>query len=108
MNNTRVDYLLRLALLIAVYYATAKFGLNLNAVSGFATLVWPPTGIALAAIIIFGYRMWPGIFIAAFLVNILFGATPLVATGIAAGNTLEALTGAFLLNRLISFRPSLS
>lgn len=76
-------------------------GLSLNAVSGFATFIWPPTGIALAALLLFGYRLWPGIFLAAFLVNVMTGASPLAAIGIGVGNTLEAVIGAFLLRRLI-------
>ncbi len=65
-------------------------GLRLNAVSGYASLIWAPTGIALAALLILGYRFWPGITIAAFIVNLVTGAPPVVALGIAIGNTLEA------------------
>jgi signal transduction histidine kinase len=79
----------------------------IDAVAGFATLVWPATGIALAALLIFGYRVWPGVFIGAFVANMLTGAPPLVALGIAAGNTLEAVVGAYLLRRIVGFRPSL-
>jgi signal transduction histidine kinase len=79
----------------------------IDAVAGFATLVWPATGIALAALLIFGYRVWPGVFIGAFVANLLTGAPPLVALGIAAGNTLEAVVGAYLLRRVVGFRPSL-
>jgi len=56
------------------YFITAKIGLTLDADSGFATLVWAPTGIALAAVILFGYRIWPAIATAAFLVNVVTGA----------------------------------
>jgi signal transduction histidine kinase len=107
MGYLRADYAIKLVILIAVYFVTAKFGLSLNAVSGFATLVWLPTGIALAATLLFGYRMWPGIALAAFLVNLQAGAGPLLALGIAAGNTLEAMTGAYLLNRFVRFNQKL-
>lgn len=100
-------YLLKLALLAAVYFLTASIGLSLDAVSGFAALVWPPSGIALAAILVLGYRYWPGIAAAAFLVNLLTGAPVLVALGIAAGNTLEPLLGAYALKRIKGFQPSL-
>src|SRR5207248_7102051 len=50
------------ALLFAVYFVTARLGLRLDAVGGFATLVWPPSGIALAALVLFGPRLWPGVF----------------------------------------------
>src|SRR5581483_441340 len=86
---------------------TARFGLSVGAVSGFATLIWLPTGISLAALFLFGYNLWPAIAAGAFAVNILTGAPLLVAGGIAIGNTLEVLIGAFLLRRF-RFQPSFS
>lgn len=94
-------------LLFGVYFVTAKLGLMMGAVSGFATLVWPPTGIALAALLLFGFRLWPGIFGGAFLVNFLAGAPILTALGIATGNTLEALLAVTLLRRFGKFQNSL-
>lgn len=88
-----------------IYFITARFGLTLNAVSGFATLVWAPTGIAIAASFLLGYRIWPAIAIAAFAVNVVTGASPLVALGIASGNTLEAVLGAYMLKRVVHFEP---
>ena len=79
----------------------------MDAVAGFATLVWPPTGIALFALWRGGRGLWPAVFAAAFVVNALHGAPVLVAGGIAVGNTLEALAGAALLRR-VGFGPSLS
>jgi signal transduction histidine kinase len=96
-------YLIGVAVLFFAYFLTARFGLTLNAVSHFATLVWAPTGIALAALLLLGYRFWPAITLAAFLVNFTSGATPVVAFGISIGNTLEALLGAYLLKRVIHF-----
>ena len=93
--------------LSAVYIVAARLGLMIDAVGGFATLVWPATGIALAALVVFGYRLWPGIFIGAFVANVLTGAPPLVALGIAVGNTLEAVVGTYALRRIPGFRPSL-
>jgi signal transduction histidine kinase len=93
--------------LAAVYIASARLGLMLDAVAGFATLVWPPTGIALAALLLLGYRVWPGVFIGAFVANVLAGASPLVALGIGVGNTLEAVVGTYALRRIPGFRPSL-
>jgi signal transduction histidine kinase len=89
------------------YVVAARLGLTLDAVAGFATLVWPASGIALAALLLGGYRLWPAIAIGAFVANALNGAAPLTALGIAAGNTAEALLGAFLLNRYPGFRNSL-
>jgi signal transduction histidine kinase len=92
--------------LAAVYTATARLGLALDAVAGFATLVWPPTGIALAALLRVGRWTWPGIALGAFAVNLWVGGSPAVAAGIAAGNTLEALVAAEGL-RLAGFDPRL-
>jgi integral membrane sensor domain MASE1 len=93
--------------LAALYVAAARLGLALDAVAGFATLVWPPTGIALAALLLFGYRVWPGIFIGAAIANVLTGAPLAVALGIAVGNTVEALLGAYALRRIPRFQTAL-
>src|SRR5262250_2684738 len=85
---------LGIALLFAAYLATARLGLRLDAVGGFATLVWPPTGISLAALLLFGKQLWPGVLLGALSANLLAGAPVLVALGIAAGNSAEALLGA--------------
>jgi signal transduction histidine kinase len=79
----------------------------MDAVAGFATLVWPPSGIALAAVLLFGYEMWLGIAIGAVVANLLNGAPPFVALGISVGNTLEAVVGAYALSRVPGFRKSL-
>ena len=86
--------------LALVYIATARFGLTLDPVGGFATLVWPPTGIALAALVRIGQWQWSAVMVGAFVANVWTGAPWPVAAGIAVGNTLEALFGAQLLRRL--------
>jgi len=88
-----------MAALAAVYFLTGKVGLTLAFVHPSATAVWPPAGIALTAFLILGNRIWPSIFLAAFLVNITTTGSVLVCLGIAAGNTLEGLAGAWLVNR---------
>src|SRR5262245_42503538 len=93
--------------LAGVYFGAAKLGLSLAFVAEQVTVVWPPTGIALFAILLFGPRAWPGIALGAFLANATAHEPPLVAAGIAAGNTLEALTGAWLLHRVAGFDNSL-
>jgi signal transduction histidine kinase len=82
------------------YFVTARLGLAIDAVSRFATLVWPPTGIALFVLLRFGYGLWPGVFAGAFAVNAVVGAPLPVAAGIALGNTLEAAVGTYLLRRV--------
>src|SRR5947209_15451481 len=94
-----ITYLGEILALFAIYFTTARLGLSLYAVSRFATLVWFPSGAAVAALLLFGYRLWPGILLGAFLVNFFNGAPLPVAVGIGIGNTLEALVGASLLKR---------
>lgn len=93
----------------AVYYFTARLGLVLAFDQTNASPVWPPSGIAFAALILLGRRVLPGIFIGALLANLVVFAVgshlPLVnivyvSVQIAFGNTLEAMTGVLLLNRL--------
>lgn len=101
-----VSNLAKIVILFVAYFSAAYLGLRVDAVSGFATLVWPPTGIALVAVLFFGYRVWPGIFLAAVLVNSITGASFLSALGIGVGNTLEPIVGACLLQAL-GFEKSL-
>src|SRR5207249_4219314 len=90
-----------------VYFIAGKLGLKLAVVNANATAVWPPTGIALAALLVFGYRVWPGIFLGAFLVNITTAGSVATTIGIATGNTLEGLLGAYLINRFANGRRAL-
>lgn len=85
--------------LAAVYYGAAKFGLQFAYVNTSVTTIWPPAGIALAAFVLLGYRVWPAILAAAFLANFTTTWAPLSSAGIAVGNTLEGLVGAYLVNR---------
>ena len=85
--------------LAAVYFLGAKLGLRFAYINSSVTTVWPPTGIALAAIVLFGYRVWPAILGAAFLANLTTTGAVLPSIGIAIGNTAEGLLGAYLVNR---------
>jgi signal transduction histidine kinase len=93
--------------LAVLYVLAARLGLAFDAVGGFATFVWPPTGISLAAVLLLGYRVWPGILIGAVTANVLAGAPIAVALGIGIGNVLEAVAGAFLLRRIPRFSVTL-
>ncbi|HYS68598.1 MAG TPA: MASE1 domain-containing protein [Gemmatimonadaceae bacterium] len=97
----------KIAVIAVLYVMSGRAGLNIETISGFATLVWPPTGIALAALLLGGYTLWPGVFIGAVVANVLTGAPLLVAVGFGVGNTLEALIGAYALIRLVNFRPAI-
>jgi PAS domain S-box-containing protein len=100
------DYVI-IAVLAAAYFAAAKFGLSLAYATPQVTAVWPPTGIAFAAMFFLGRKYWPGIFVGAFLANAATNEPFVVAGGIAIGNTLEALTGAYLLHRFFDFNRAL-
>jgi PAS domain S-box-containing protein len=100
-------YVAGILLLAGVYFGTAKLGLQLASAHPSITAIWPPTGIALAALLIWGYRLWPGVALGAALANTFTADVPaLTVLGITIGNTLEALLGAYLL-RAVGFRPSL-
>ena len=98
------------ALAIAiVYMATAQLGFVVAIAPGNVTVVWPPSGIALAAMLLLGYRAWAGVWLGSFLVNVLFffhntllTTAVVAASSIAAGSTLQALLAAFLYRRMIS------
>src|SRR6267378_268529 len=85
--------------LAAVYYLAARLGLRFAYINSSVTTVWPPAGIALAAFVLLGYRVWPAILGAAFLANVTTTGTLLPSIGIAIGNTAEGLLGAYLVNR---------
>src|SRR5437867_4621784 len=87
-------------LLTLVYFIAGKFGLILASLHASASPVWPPAGIALAALLVLGYRAWPAIFVGAFLVNVTTVGNVATSLAIASGNTLEAICGAWLVNRL--------
>lgn len=94
------------AVLAGVYFAAGRLGLLRPIVHDHVTLLWAPTGIALAAVLVFGLRAAPGVAVGAFLVNFTVGGPVPAAAGIALGNSLEAVAGAWLLRRA-GFRPSL-
>jgi signal transduction histidine kinase/CheY-like chemotaxis protein len=97
----------RILALGALYVLLARLSPALIPMGGFATLVWPASGASLAALMLGGYRLWPGIALGALVTELWLGAPALVALGIAAGNTLEAVVGAFALHRIPGFRSSL-
>jgi PAS domain S-box-containing protein len=95
------------SLLVAIFYfAGAKLGLSLATLHENVTPVWPPTGIAIASLLIFGRQVWPGIFLGALAANLTTHIPVGSAIGIAAGNTLEALVAYFLLQRSKGWRGS--
>ncbi|MFI1399100.1 MASE1 domain-containing protein [Streptomyces sp. NPDC020681] len=97
---------LRILAVAAVYYGAARLGLLQQLVRGQVTPLWPPTGVALASLLVFGPRIWPGIAIGAFLVNVALGPSFLAVLAITAGNTLAPVC-AYLMLRRANFRVEL-
>lgn len=92
--------------LVAAYYGAARIGLEQQLVRGQVTPMWPPTGIALVGLLLGGVRLWPGIAVGAFLVNIAIGPSVLPVLGIVAGNTIAPVCACLLLRR-VGFRIEL-
>ncbi len=101
--------ILRLAL---AYFVTGKLALILAVPPGYATAIWPPSGIALAGILVLGWRAWPGVLLGSFLVNVSFDYSLIMSLGIplviGSGAALQAVIGAILVRRFASFPNDLA
>jgi PAS domain S-box-containing protein len=100
-------YFAELLLLTAAYVVAGELGLQIPTRHENITLLWAASGIALAALLGLGYRVWPAIAAGAFLVNVFTHVSIWAAIGIAAGNTLGGVIGAYLLRRGARFGVSL-
>jgi PAS domain S-box-containing protein len=101
-----VGHLLLLAAVGVAYFAVAKLGLALASINPSASPVWPASGIALAAMLIWGFRVWPAVLAGAFAANITTSGTIASSLSIACGNTLEAVVTAALIVRLSGGRAT--
>jgi signal transduction histidine kinase len=101
MNFRRLSTLPTIVGLTVIYLLVGKLSLRLAFVHASASSIWPVTGIALAAVLLMGNRVWPAILIGAFLVNDFTAGNFVTSLAIAAGNTFEAVCGAWLINRWI-------
>ena len=99
LNSRKFPTLPAIGVLTLIYFVAGYFSLKLAFVNPSVSPVWPPAGIALAALMVFGTRLWPAIFIGAFLVNVTHAGNIFTSLGIAGGNTLEAVVGAWLVTR---------
>jgi PAS domain S-box-containing protein len=105
--------LAELAAMVAAYYLAGRLGLLLAIPPGYATAVWPASGIALAGVLLFGYRVSPGILVGSFLINLQTSLdttstasilnTTVLAASIGMGASLEAIVGAFLIRRFTQY-----
>src|SRR6266478_10187862 len=98
MHSRAFSRLPIIGLLALVYFIAGKFGLMLASLHASASPVWPAAGIALAALLVLGYRVWPAIFLGAFLVNMCTPGLVATSTGVAPGPALPGLLEAFLAN----------
>ena len=103
-GKQRLTTVSRVVILTAVYFLGGLLGKQASFLSGSMALVWPPAGIALAAILLFGYRFWPGVALGAVLFSLMNGV-PLgfFTLGTAIGNTMGAVVCTFLLRRVAGF-----
>jgi PAS domain S-box-containing protein len=107
-NPDRKVVFRHLALVFVAYFVAGRLGLAIPFTSGNVSPVWPPAGIAIAVLLVWGTRMWPAIWLAAFLVNFFTPISHAAALGIAVGNTSSALVANWLLKGTRRFHPSLS
>src|SRR2546422_1172088 len=95
-----LPWVTKAVVLAAAYFVVARVGLRYAAIGESISPVWPPTGLALAALLVLGPRYWPAVFFGALLANAATAVPLIAATGIAAGNTAEAVLGAYLMRRV--------
>src|SRR5258705_1817682 len=98
-RSTILRSLFHAVLFIAIYFVVAKLGLRYATIGPSISPVWPPTGLAIAGLVLLGLRYWPAVLVGAFLANATTGVPMLAAAGMASGNAVEALLGAYLLRR---------
>ena len=96
---TALRWLARALALAAAYFVVAKIGLRYATIGPSISPVWPPTGLAVAALVLLGPRYWPAILLGAFLANATTSIPVLAAAGLACGNATEATVAAYLLRR---------
>lgn len=108
--KTKSKYLLLLFLVALCYFVLAKLGLLLATINKTASPVWPASGLAIGAMLLFGYRIWPAVFVAALIANLQTDAPLLTTLVIAIGNSLEAIIAKYLYDKLrkISYQTSFS
>jgi CHASE1-domain containing sensor protein len=109
--------LTELMVMAAAYYLVGRLGLLLAIPPGYATAVWPASGIALAGTLLFGYRIWPGILLGSFLINVWTSLDTTstesilnsiwLASSIGMGASLQAIVGAFLVRRFAQYPTAL-
>ncbi len=107
-RNRDAGRLIGIGVAVAISYViAARLGFQFAFVAEQVTTVWAPTGIALAALLLWGLSLWPAIWVGAFAANVGSSAPLWTAAAVATGNTLEAVAGAWMLTKVIGFDPKL-
>src|SRR5215831_3223771 len=107
-NNYR-EYIVQLVIVFVAYFVAGRLGqATITVRSGNLGPVWPAYGVALAATLVYGTRIWPSVAVASFVVALLSPVGLGTALGQSAGSTLAALTGAYLLPRFVKFQSSIA
>ena len=115
-SKTIIPSIIRITGIIIIYALVGRTSLLLAIPPGYASPFFPPAGIALVAILLWGNRVWPGVFLGSFLLNLwvngssnetLLLSTILVALGLAAGSTLQANISSYLVKRFVGFATPL-
>ena len=107
-NRRATRWTLTFVLVLVAYVAAGEIGLAVPFTSGNVSPLWPPAGVALGAMLVFGYRIWPAVACGALIVNYFSPIPPIAAAGITVGNTVGPLCGTWLLRRRPAFYPSLT
>ena len=115
MVTTRLEYSLQVIGIAGLYALVGEVSILLAIPPGYSAAIWPPAGIALVAMLIYGYRIWPGVFLGSFLINIWIGFEETAILNsiflpimIALGAVLQALVGKYILQKFANFPNSLS
>src|SRR5262245_21337848 len=96
-----VSYARQILVAAAAYFAAGQLALSVGIAPSIAGAAWPASGIAVACALVFGYRVWPGVWLGAALVEAMLGSSPFIAVLTGAGGALEALAAAALVQRCI-------
>jgi diguanylate cyclase (GGDEF)-like protein/PAS domain S-box-containing protein len=111
MNHTvdqlmqKMKYITLCFTLTVVYFLAAKLGLLFAFEQANVSPMWPSTGLAIAALVHYGYRLWPVIFVGALAVNATTEISIIASIGIASGNALEAIVASFFIHKLLGGCP---
>src|SRR5262249_39757600 len=93
-------YAIELGAVAVIYFALARIGLMLASINPSASPIWPSTGVAWAAMLLRGYRIWRAILVGAFFATLTTAGSIATSLGIGLGNTIEGLLGVYLITRL--------